>query len=522
MKKAILIFVLLSFLLACQKDPTSWDTSLSAPLIRTNLGIGDLIPDSILQIGSDQSVAIRIEENIFDIGIDSLIAIEPDTVSKIFSIAPLLQFTFNPGQTFYNSDESFEFNGVEAQLSQAILKGGKLILNAENSIDGDLNFILKIPKAFKNGESLLISETIPAASGNENGLLNREIDISGYELDLTGQNGNEFNVLAVQFTLSNPANGEPITAVNSDIVKLSVSYTDLDVQFAKGYFGTEALNLNESSIFNAFDGYNDAMIDVDEVNAELSFTNGFGIDIQASIFQIKAWNNFTENSVNLSNSLIGSNINLSRAGLNGYDPLPSAKNYVLNNFNSNITELLELLPDSIFINANASLNPLGNISNYNDFVSDKSRLRCDLSLLIPMKLSLTNLSIRDTTKLEWPGNENFSIESGNLYLAASNSFPANFLLEINAIDGSNNVVLKLNPYLENPEGLISGRNGDEPSNSLLKFSLDDYAVNQLKNSKSIAIKANFETTNYPETVIFNENDSLKILISSDLNSRLTF
>ena len=523
MKKATLVSMLFLLLLSCKKEPTSWDVNINAPLIRTNLGIGDLIPDSLLSFGSDQSVSFQIDENLFDIGIDSLISIDPDTVSKIFSISPLLQFTFNPGQTFYSSDESFEFSGVEAQLSRAILKGGRLILYAENTIDGNLNFVLKIPKAFKNGESLIISETIPASSGAENGILHREIDISGYDLDLTGQSGNAFNLLDVQFVLSNPSDGEPITAFNSDIVNLSVSYSDLEVKFAKGYFGTETLSLNESSVFNAFDGYGDALINVDEVNAELTFTNGFGMDIQASIFLIKAWNNLTGNSINLTNNnVLGSNINLSRAELSGYEPIPFQKTYLLNNSNSNITELLELLPDSIYINAFANLNPLGNISNYNDFISDQSRLRCDINLHIPLKLSLTNISIRDTSVLNWPDNENFSIESGNLYMMALNSFPVDIDLEIKALDHFNNVILDLNVYLDNPESIVPGRQSGESTTSLLKFSLDENAVNQLKSAEKMAITGKFETTNYPETVIFNENDSLKIIISSDLNSKLTF
>lgn len=522
MKKAILIAVLLSLLFACKKEPTSWDTILSVPLVRTNLGIGDLIPDSLLEIGTDQSVAIRVNENIFSLGIDSLIDIEPDTVSKMFSIAPLVQFTFNPGQTFYSTVETFEFNGVEAQLSEMTLKGGKLILNAENSIDGNLNFVLKIPKAFRNGESLIISETIPAGSASGNGFLHKEIDITDYNLDLTGLSGNEFNTLTVQFILSNPANGEPITAYNTDFVSLELTYSNMEVEYAKGYLGSENLNLSESSLFSGLNDFNDVIIDLDDVQAELIFSNGFGLDIQAEIFELKSWNTLTGESLNLQNYFIGSSINLSRAGYNGEEILPFYKTYTLNNSNSNITEMLELIPDSIKINAQASLNPFGNISNYNDFISHQSKLSCDLNLLIPMKFGLTNLSIRDTTKLEWPGNGNVSLESGNLYLLARNSFPANISLELNALDKSNNVVLQLNNYLKDPEGLISGREVNESAYSLLKFSLDEFAVNQLKNAERIAIKGKFETTGYPETVIFHESDSLKIIISSDLNSTFTF
>lgn len=486
------------------------------------MGIRDLIPDSLLEIGSDQVVAIRLDENLFDIGIDSLIEFEPDTITKTFSIAPIIEFTFNPGQTFYSSFESFTFGDVEAQLSQAILKSGKLILIAENSIDGDLNFILNIPKAKKNGESLSIIQTVPGSSGSQNGILQYEFDISDYVLDLTGQSGNVFNELDVQFILSNPLTGEPITAYNTDTVHLSLSYSDLELKFATGYFGSESISLTEGSIIDAFDEFNDVSIGVDEVNAELIFTNGFGIDIQASIFQFKAMNSLSGNSLNLSHDLIGSNINLSRSGLSGYEPIPYQKNYTLNNSNSNITSFLELLPDSIFINANANLNPFGNISNYNDFISSESRLRCDIALTIPLKFSLSNLSIRDTTELNWPENENFTIQSGNLFLQASNSFPVNITLKIKALDHLNNTVLDLNTYLVGSIGLIPGRQTNESTLSLLKFSLSEDAVAQLKTAKKLAITGNFETTNYPENVIFNESDSLKIKIITDLNSTLSF
>lgn len=527
MRKLFCIFVIALVVFSCKKEKTWWETDLNAPLATTLLGIGDLLPDSVIDIDADQKVSLVFSENVFEFGIDSLLDIEPDTVHKSFTIAPLLEFTFSPGQTFYNSDETFNFDGIEAQISRAILKDGVFYLRAENTISGPLDIILKIPKATLGGEVFMITETIPAGNSNGAGVLEREIDVSGYELDLTGETGNDFNRLHVEFVLKNPIDGEPITAYNTDIVNLELSYSHLGLEYAIGYFGSESVNVSDGSRFEMLKDFNEAVINLHEAIAEIKFSNGFGVDVQATVFQLKAWNTTTGNSLSLDNSLIGSSINLSRAAYNNGNVSTIEKSYLLNNSNSNITEWIEVLPDSIKINAQADLNPFGNISNYNDFVSDKSKLTCDIDLRIPLQLSLSNLVFRDTTSMEWPGDDNFSIQNGVLYLFAKNSFPANVTLELEGLDHSNNVVLNLNSYLENSPttsslGFISGSSDNSLVSSLLKFNLDSQAVAQMNEVEKIAIKAKFETQDYPDEVIFTANDSLHILISTDINTRFSY
>lgn len=527
MRNLFYILIIALVVSSCKKDETWWETDLNTPLVVSHLGIGDLLPDSVIDIDSDQKVSLIFTENVFEVGIDSLIDIEPDTVSKSFSIAPLLYFTFNPGQTFYSSNETFNFDGIEAQISRAILKDGVFYLHAENTISGALDIILRIPKATKQGEVFEIAETIPAANNNGAGVLEREIDVSGYELDLTGQTGSEFNRLQVEFILKNPINEEPITAYNTDVVSIALSYSDLQLAYAIGYFGTDAMNLSESSEFKDMRDYNETVINLSDAIAKIKFTNGFGVDIQASVFQLKGWNTATGNALSLDNSLIGSSINLSRAAYNNGNISAFEKTYLLNNSNSNITEWIGVLPDSIKINARADLNPFGNIANYNDFVSDKGTLSCDIDVQIPLQLSLSNLIFRDTTSVEWPVDESFLIQRSTLYLFAKNSFPANVILVLEALDHSNNIVLALNSYLENSAttsslGLISGSTDHSLVSSLLKFNLDSQAVAQMNKAEKIAIKAKFETENYPQEVIFTANDSLHLLISTDINTRLSY
>jgi len=526
MRKLFFITFLVLLICSCKKDMTSWDTDLSAPLAMSRLGIADLLPDSIIEVDGDQRVSLAFHENIFEFGIDSLLDIEPDTVQKSFSIAPLLEFTFNPGQTFYSSDETFNFDGIEAQISHAILKNGSFYLRATNMIAGPLDITLIIPKATKNGVALQITETVPSADSSGPGILEKDIDVSDYELDLTGLSGNAYNELKVEFILKNPIDGEPITAYKDDVVKLELSYSQLGLKYAKGYFGSESLAISEGSYFEILKDFNDAVINLKEAIADIRFSNGFGVEVQASVFQLKGLNNTTTNVLSLNHSLIGSSINLSRATYNDGNVSPVVKSYLLNNSNSNITEWIEVLPDSIKINAQANLNPFGNISNYNDFISDKSKLSCDIDLRIPLQLSLSNLVFKDTTSIEWPNDDNFMIQSGILYLFAKNSFPANVHLQLTGLDDFNQAILDLNYYLENSSAsgstaLIAGSSDNILVSSLLKFNLDAEAVAKMNEVSKVAIRAKFETENYPEEVTFTANDSLHILISTDITTRFS-
>ncbi len=326
----------------------------------------------------------------------------------------------------------------------------------------------------------------------------------------------------MEFTLTNPIENDPITVSNTDFVNLFLSYSELDVSYALGYFGSELLDLNEASSFSVLEDYRESILNLSSLEADLIFSNGFGVDIQASIYQLKAFNAHSESMVTLENSLIGSSINLSRAIDNGGTVTPFMKSYSLNSSNSNIADFIEIIPDSIKILASADLNPFGNISNYNDFLSAESSLRCDVDIRIPLQLSLSNLILSDTTDINWPADESFQINSGVLYLKAENSFPAELSLHLIALDGNDNALLDLNNYLSDSQGTIGGSPDHLPILSLLKYTLDENAIEQMEKAKKVAIRASFETAAYPQEVNFYQGDSLRLLISTDINSKITF
>ena len=83
-KNKILISLLLSVLIisSCLKEfeRPEWDVDLKAPLFYGSLTIGDLIPDSILEVGDDEFVSLVYENDIYRFSLDSFISM-PDTGS---------------------------------------------------------------------------------------------------------------------------------------------------------------------------------------------------------------------------------------------------------------------------------------------------------------------------------------------------------------------------------------------------------------------------------------------------------
>lgn len=510
---------------SCSRQPARWDMDNSLPLLRSNLGIGDIIADSLIEINPDQSVGIRFEKDLFSFQIDSLTEISPDTITREFSIAPLASFTLNPGQTFFQSSDEFTFGSLETRLSEARIKNGTLRFRAINTIASPLNFVLTVPGATLEGVPLTVSTTVPPAADGQNGELILNLPLEDYVLNLGGTDGYGYNTLSVNFRLILPPDGDAVTVFNTDFVQLDLTYSNLNIAFAKGYLGSWSDLVNQSTSFDDFRKFNSALLDLETAEATLTFFNSFGVDIQADIFQIKAWNTHTNTGLSLQSPFIGSTLNLSRGDLSGDRILPFEKSFDLSPTNSNLVALLELLPDSVKFQAHIAVNPFGNISNFNDFITTDSELRANLKAYIPLRFSLSNISLLDTVVIAHTPQPGFEVQNGELFLYAENGFPADIRLSLTALSADRLPLLQLNNYLDSTSTeastdirLIAGRTDTIPAKSLLRYRLNEAATDILKRASSIAIIADFETANYPERVTFQAADSLKILISTHFSS----
>ncbi|MFB0924399.1 MAG: hypothetical protein QMB65_03805 [Vicingaceae bacterium] len=116
-KKKILLFCFIAItLFSCRKDfeRPEWDIDVLAPLIKTTLTIEVLLPDSIVETNSDNSLKLVYQTHLFDIDMDSIFKIPDTTITEIYSFP--FSSSSSPGASFYSSDEERALsisNGVE-------------------------------------------------------------------------------------------------------------------------------------------------------------------------------------------------------------------------------------------------------------------------------------------------------------------------------------------------------------------------------------------------------------------------
>jgi hypothetical protein len=200
---------------------------------------------------------------------------------------------------------------------------------------------------------------------------------------------------------------------------------------------------------------------------------------------------------------------------------PSEKTFLLNPDNSNITSFIEVLGDSLIFTGSAELNPLGNISNYNDFILDQSRLKAEISLEIPLNFSITNLVLRDSIALNWDDTEVFPSEM-ELFMKFENQFPISMDIAIVAIDRTGNTLLNLNEYLVSGSSVIGGSSELIPESgiTLFKFDLGPSEVDAFKMASKLVVTAQTETTDFPDTVQIRAGQGIDVQVSTKATVRI--
>jgi hypothetical protein len=306
-----------------------------------------------------------------------------------------------------------------------------------------------------------------------------------------------------------------------DSLIIENTFYDLLPYYAKGYFGTNTFNIGpEQTDFTMFNRITDGTIQLEDVDFNLSLENPIGIDARIYMNELKSINSRTGNSVSLSNSIIGSPININRAAESSGTVYPTYSNFPLTTGNSNIKSLIENLPDKFGYSMQIITNPLGNISSSNDFVYSDKLLKAKIKMEIPLSLIATNLTLLDTLDLNIQGGgEKENLHSGNLILLAENGFP---------FDASVQIYL-LNDLGQVTDSLLTGSNTIDQAmlNSDLRVAnkkptrltipVSESKMDLLYNTKKIKLKVSFNTASQSQYVKIYSDYGIDIKLIGDMN-----
>jgi hypothetical protein len=529
--KKILIPIVASFLLlSCKKEKTYWDADIVSPVATSSLNLSNLFPDTLLTANSDGSLKIALETDLFRLTADTLLKL-PDTTFENMYVPPFVfpgqYFTYNPGDNinFLPSNEvTFDIaNGVK--LKEAMIHSGKLHVEIFNPLRQPTIFTCSVSSATFNSVALSVTMPMPAGTQAHPAYRDTFIDVSNYHVNFTGQAGNKSNTVIQNMAIQISPLATMDTMKYGDTLRTNITFIDLVPQFGRGYFGTQTLQLGpDTTVFDAFNQISSGSLNLDAANIQLQVTNEFGIDLRSNILFLQSLN--PQNAtIALNGPSIGSSFNVGRATATGNPAapvIPYNKTLTYTELNSNITQFIGNLPRSISYSLSSQLNPLGNVSGYNDFAYYGTSLSAHMKAEIPLKFSANNIVLRDTTTFDISSlNEQIdNINEGKLRLRAINSYPFNLTLTGMLLDENNHVIETL---ISGPGNVILapsvGPNGASigTHETWLEIPFDKGKLESMKKARKIAYYIQFNTTNQPGSVTFMNTDKLDLLLTADFN-----
>jgi hypothetical protein len=436
------------------------------------LELGDLLPDSILSTDADGSVRLIYSSQLFALKLDTVLTAPDTTLRYVYPPFDLggASLTFFPGTTIPAITDVTRFDLEELALSELRVRSGLLELQLRNRLATNILADFRIDGTTLDGTTLQLNGTIPAGSAATPSTWTSALALDGYRFDLRGPQFDDVNTIAPRMNLTTDPNGVAVEMTNADSLEALVSYRDVVPAYAKGYFGTRQIALDPDT--SALDVFRDVsgLLDLTEAEARLDVRNGVGMDMRARLHYLKGINSRTGASVELSHPIIGAPLNVDRAIDLGNTFQEARNGWSVNSGNSNIAELIEVLPDRLAYDLDLELDPLGDVSNGNDFFYYESTLAADLEVEIPLRLRATDLVLQKDLSVELDGTiERHALRSGTLHVFATNGFPFSAGLQLSIVDANGQVQATLAPGGIVPSAQVN-MNGDVTSGAFTQVS----------------------------------------------------
>jgi len=516
-----LLFSLITFAFSCRKEmeKAHWETDILAPLVYTSMNIDNVLPDSILMANADSSMKIVFENAAFDLDMESLFKI-PDTIAKSGFGSPA-NLQLNPGQAFpsTSSETTYKLSGVE--LRKVIIKSGFLSFTIKNEIKEVMDLVYSIPSAKLNGNPFTLSFSAPAAVGTSPGVYSKLIDLSGYEIALTGINNNKVNTIYYTLNASVSAQGNPVFVTTQDSLIISNHFYDIIPAYAKGYFGQTTINVGpDTTNFSMFNKITDGGIQLEDVKFDLDIENPIGLDARVYINNLSSINTKKNTTVSLAGSMINTSIRIDRATEYKGTVYPTYKNIAINKTNSNLKPFVENLPNKLGYSLQVETNPLGNQSGSNDFIYSDKLLNAKMKMEIPLSIVANDLTLGDTADFSIKkenGLEN--VNYGTLTLFANNGFPLDATLQMYLLDENNvitdSIFSTINTIYQAP--VNSNLKVIQKKLTKLIIPVDEKKLDKLFNTKKTILKVKFNTASKPNYVKIYSNYSIDIKLVGDFN-----
>lgn len=439
------LFILLN---ACKKDRAkpSWDVGLLLPLISDSITVDDILDDRFFVENPDQSISLVFNEALFSMNIDSLVKL-PDTLLTFgvglgFLPEPV---QLQPGDTVISTQfflpldlDSEAVNGL--LLEKVILSQGDIVFQSYNESNADLMVVLSIDQVWHPETGGFYS--VEKVAKNE--LFEKGFDIAGYHLDLSGPDADTVNMLTYKVSLIiHPDEAGEVTISPEDSVALNVYFSDLIIDYSRGYFGHNTFGFGpETFPFDLFDDIDLKKLSFEDAAIKLQIENTYGLEVNFKVEEIKARNSLTGEELSLESPLLGTDLFVDRAielEEESGNIVPHQTEFDFSE--SNFPEVFDIQPDEFSYRMSLETNVNQDSTNLNNFFYYDT----PISIAVDAKVNggITIDSLFESAVMEWTRVDVSAVKEGELHLVFSNAFPFDFEMSLYFEDEDHQIMATL-------------------------------------------------------------------------------
>jgi len=520
-KKTRLVCILFLLLFGCRKSTdANWDVDVSIPVVNSLLNIKNFVKDSLFETDNSGLLYITLNREVAAIKLDSIVAL-PDTLISIpFTNSSPFPLNFQIGQaitTFPPAELKFKIsNGVA--LKKIDVKKGTMTVKFSNYLSQPVDLIYKITSATKNGQPITIAETVPTGSN----VIVKNFDLSGYSLNMRGISGLIYNTIVQTYTFALSTTATSSLTLNpGDGAKVEVTYSGIVPEYVEGYFGKQVIDIKQDTAsLGLTDNFKASNFMLSDATMDFTILNEFGAEFSATLSNNKSINTANNKIVALNTNQL-SNININRATKSGSTIYPSVKVISFTSANSNITGFISNLPDKLTYKGSINVNPLGNISGYNDFAFYNTGIRILANITIPLKFTADYFELQSITDVDFSNVSQLDkVNYGNFVIAATNGFPFSVQLQGYMIDEKNLVIDSLFvPGANSIDGGVVNFNNVvvSPTQKKVSIPFSRNKIDNLRKCKKIRVVSRFIMPPNPPDVKILESYEVKINIVANVD-----
>lgn len=439
------------------------------------------------------------------------------TIDKLDPIAAKAIF---PAQTLFEDTSDARLNAPTALLKEVHVQSGKVFIDVASTVDETVKLEYFLPGMTKNGTSLKINRQVPPAPLNGVSNDRFEIPLEDYTVDLTSLPWR--NVYNEFFTIFNGAvdsSGQLTTITLTDSLAVTTGVSEMVSDRGYGFMGYDTSTTESVSPFTAFTNFRGGEIGFQQASLSFEVENYIGADMELKVEEIKAIRGSEEKTLNWSK--IGSIESLGKATelVPGQIPQPARTTFSLNEGNSNITELLGILPSAFEAKFTAYMNRGMQVPDFDQFLYAAHGVKAYLDAEVPLNLTLEDLRLIDTVSFQYDDiDPKGRLEGGELKILADNFYPFDADLEIVLID-DNQSVLDTLITSENVVSADTDANGRavQMVSSSLHYPLTKAMLSNLKLTRKMAFRIRLNTSAGGQPVKFYSDNYLDLQLVGNLS-----